>query len=115
MRRLGSAETLREPMILRLLNVACLTLVLATGIGALGAQEPSQTGRMEHEKPSVPSAQLTIRGLDGESVKLAAADLASLPHKTVPVYNAHTKTNESYAGVSLIDVLKKVGYPAEKT
>jgi hypothetical protein len=67
---------------------------------------------MDHGKPAVPSTQLTIRGLDGKSITLAPADLAALPHKTVSVYNEHTKANENYSGVSLSDLLKKVGTPS---
>lgn len=59
----------------------------------------------------MPSTQLTIRGLDGTSVTLTPETLAALPHKTVSVYNAHTKANETYSGVALTDLLKKVGTP----
>ncbi len=68
-------------------------------------------GHMDHAKPSVPSTQLTIRGLDGKAIALTPADLAALPHKTAAVYNEHTKANEKYSGVALIDLLKRVGTP----
>ncbi len=38
-------------------------------------------------------------------------DIAAMPHKSVSVYNAHTKANETYSGVPLADLLGKVGVP----
>ena len=91
---------------------ACLVLVLLSGISSSCAQQTDPRARMDHGKPAVPSTQLTIRGLDGKSITLAAADLAALPHKTVSVYNEHTKANETYSGVSLAELLKKVDTPS---
>jgi len=34
-----------------------------------------------------------------------------MPHKSVSVYNQHTKANETYSGVPLADLLGKVGVP----
>jgi hypothetical protein len=67
---------------------------------------------MDHGKPAVPSTQLTIHGLDGKSITLAPADLAALRHKTVSVYNEHTKANETYSGVALAELLKKIDTPS---
>ena len=69
------------------------------------------TQEMDHSKPSIPSAQLTIRSLDGKSITLSPDDLAALPHKTVSVFNSHSKKNESYSGVPLADLLNKAGVP----
>jgi hypothetical protein len=38
-------------------------------------------------------------------------DIAAMPHKSVSVYNQHTKANETYSGVPLADLLGKVGVP----
>jgi len=38
-----------------------------------------------------------------------AATLAPLPHQTLTVVNGHAKTNQTYSGVSLIDLLAKLG------
>jgi hypothetical protein len=67
--------------------------------------------QMEHSAPSVPSTQLTIRTYDGKTLTLSPTDLAALPHKSVAVFNAHSKTNETYSGVPLADLLSKVGVP----
>ena len=37
--------------------------------------------------------------------------LAALPHKTITLYNVHAKANQSYSGVSLFDLLSKLGAP----
>jgi hypothetical protein len=67
--------------------------------------------QMEHSAPSVPSARLTIHTYDGKSLTLSPDELAALPHKSVSVFNAHTKANETYSGVPLADLLSKVGVP----
>ena len=66
---------------------------------------------MDHSRPTVPSTQLTIRGLDGKSITITAENLAAMPHKTVSVYNEHTKANEKYSGVLLADLLAKANVP----
>jgi hypothetical protein len=64
-----------------------------------------------HSRPTVPSTQLRINGLDGKSITLSPEEFTALPHKTVSVFNAHSKTNEEYSGVALTDLLAKVGVP----
>jgi hypothetical protein len=64
---------------------------------------------MDHARPTLPSTQLTIRALDGKSMTFTPQDIASMPHKSVSVYNHHTKANEAYSGVPLADLLGKVG------
>jgi hypothetical protein len=87
------------------LAVPTLALVLCGGQSAAFAQQ------MEHSAPSVPSTQLTIRTYDGKTLTLSPTDLAALPHKSVAVFNAHSKANETYSGVPLADLLGKVGVP----
>jgi hypothetical protein len=64
-----------------------------------------------HAQPAIPSTQLKINGLDGKSITLSPLDFAALPHKTVSVFNAHSKVNEKYSGVPLTELLAKVGVP----
>jgi DMSO/TMAO reductase YedYZ molybdopterin-dependent catalytic subunit len=42
---------------------------------------------------------------------LTETDLQALPQKTVTFHNAHTKTDETYTGVPLTDLLAKYGAP----
>jgi hypothetical protein len=67
--------------------------------------------QMEHSAPSAPSTHLTIKTYDGKTLSLSPEELAALPHKSVSVFNAHSKTNETYSGVLLADLLSKVGVP----
>jgi hypothetical protein len=84
---------------------AYVLLALGGGVQALLAQQ------MEHGAPSAPSTVLNIKTYDGKSVTLSPDDLAALPHKSVAVFNAHSKTNETYSGVPLADLLAKAGVP----
>jgi hypothetical protein len=73
--------------------------------GALAAAQ-----QMEHSAPS-PSTHLTIKAYEGKTLTLSPEELAALPHKSVSVFNAHSKANETYSGVTLADLLSKVGVP----
>jgi hypothetical protein len=77
----------------------------------MGGPSPAFAQGMDHHQVSEPSTQLTLRGLDGKTVTLTPEEVAGLPHKTVSVFNSHTKTNETYSGVALADLLAKVGVP----
>jgi hypothetical protein len=86
--------------------VPLLALILCSRGPLLVAQQ------MEHSAPANPSTRLTIKTYEGKTLTLTPSDLAALPHKTVAVFNAHTKAQEQYAGVPLADLLAKVGVPA---
>jgi len=86
------------------LGIPVLALMLCCGPAVAAAQQ------MEHSTPS-PSTQLTIKTYEGKTLTLSPGELAALPHKSVSVYNAHSKANETYSGVPLADLLSKVGVP----
>jgi len=67
--------------------------------------------QMEHSAPSIPSTRLTVTTYDGKTLSFSPEELAALPHKTVAVFNEHSKTNENYSGVPLADLLGKAGVP----
>ncbi len=67
--------------------------------------------QMEHGGPSVPSTSLTLHAYEGKTLTLTPEELAALPHKSVTVFNAHSKAQETYSGVPLVDLLAKVGVP----
>jgi hypothetical protein len=69
-----------------------------------------QMSRMSAQVPAPPEP-LKITFAEKSSQWTPAA-LAALPHKTVTVHNEHTKTDETYSGVELIDLLKPLGVPA---
>ena len=78
--------------------------MLCSGAAVVAAQQ------MEHSAPS-PSTHLTIKTYEGKTLTLSPEELAALPHKSVSVFNAHSKANETYSGVPLADLLSKVGVP----
>jgi hypothetical protein len=85
--------------------------LIALVIFVCSGQPHAVAQQMERGGPSVPSTRLTIHTYEGKSLTLSPDELAALPHKTVAVFNAHTKANETYSGVPLVDLLAKVGVP----
>lgn len=73
-------------------------------------RDMGQSGDMHVHKSAPPAGPLVLT-FGGKSASWTAATLAALPHTTVSVYNEHTKANETYAGVPLIDLLVKLGVP----
>jgi hypothetical protein len=97
----------------RMRTKVCL-FVLLFGIGAAAVpaqtQAPAQEPNMEMGKPAPSTGPLRITFAD-KSAEWTVAMLATLPHKTITVYNEHAKTNQTYSGVELIDLLKPLGVP----
>jgi hypothetical protein len=81
--------------------------VLAMGLGVAKGQMEAH----EH-KPSVPSTSLTV-SVDGKPVSFTLAELQAMPQRTLKVFNAHTKMDESYSGVGVSDLLAKYGVTTE--
>jgi hypothetical protein len=75
-----------------------------------------QMGTMDqHEHPHAAASTSLTLTVDGKSTKLSVAELEAMPQKTVTVHNEHTKTDETYTGVLLGDLLAKYGFPVDKT
>jgi hypothetical protein len=88
------------------------SFVLFVLLYALMAWQPAAPAQeMGHHQAGSPSTQLTLHGIDGKSISLTPEELAALPHKAISVFNSHTKANEKYSGVALVDLLAKVGVP----
>jgi hypothetical protein len=92
----------------RRFHAGAVALLLLVG---MNRPSPIFAQGMDHHQASEPSTQLTLRGLDGKTVSLTPEEIAALPHKTVSVFNSHTKANENYSGVALADLLGKIGVP----
>jgi hypothetical protein len=84
--------------------------VLVAPSRIMRAQAAAGSMDMQHTA-SAPSTTLKVTGFDGKEMTYTVADLKAMPHKTVAVYNEHAKTNESYSGVALTDLLAKAGAP----
>jgi hypothetical protein len=92
-----------------LLFVPLFAFVATTPVGAHSQPQSMPMGQMgEMHKPAPAAGPLKIVYGD-KSSEWTAATLASLPHKTVRVHNEHTKADETYSGVQLIDLLTQLG------
>jgi len=72
-------------------------------------QQNLELGKPDASKPSQPGALKITLG--AKSAEWTVATLAGETHQTLNVYNEHVKANQSYSGVLLIDLLKKLGVP----
>jgi len=81
----------------------------------MGGIEQPDTSRIQQEEmhhATAPSGPLKIT-LGKKQAEWAAATFAALPHTSITVYNEHVKTNQTYSGVPLIDLLTPLGVPAK--
>ena len=105
--------------------LATMALLLELGAAASGLYGQSQaspagTGsqsdasRMQEEMhhATEPSGPLKITFGD-KTVEWTSPSLGALPHTTITVYNEHAKTNQTYSGVALTDLLTPMGVPAK--
>jgi len=79
-----------------------------------GDHGPPDAARVQQELATAKAAQTAgaLKIIVGKnSAEWTAATLAPLEHKTLNVYNEHVKANQTYAGVPLIELLKKLGVP----
>lgn len=76
--------------------------------------EPPQpdTSRIQEEMhhATEPAGPLKITFGD-KAEEWTPTTLAPLPHVTITVYNEHEKTNQTFTGVPLIDLLARLGVP----
>jgi hypothetical protein len=92
-----------------LLFVPLFAFAAATPICAHSQSQSMPMGQMgEMHKPAPAAGPLQVTFGD-KSATWNAATLASLPHKTITVHNEHTKADETYSGVQLIDLLTPLG------
>jgi len=83
----------------------------ALSLGTVAAQPESQDA-MPVAQVKAPSEPLKITFGD-KSATWTMAQLAALPHVSVTVHNEHTKADETYSGVKLIDLLTPLGVHAQ--
>jgi len=92
-----------------LLPAAAFSALLSIQTWAQSQTQSAPMGQVgEMHKPMVPAGPLKIAYGD-KSSEWTPATLAALPHKTVTVHNEHTKADETYSGVELIDLLTPLG------
>jgi hypothetical protein len=105
---------LRSHLLLSLLVPA---LAVALAPTRLMAQMPTAQAHPEampamemHHPPTGPVGPLVV-SLAGKQESWTAATLAPMPHVTIALYNAHTKTTQNFTGVPLITLLARLGFP----
>lgn len=91
-------------------------ILLAVSIPVVVAQgQQMPMGEMpesaSHSRKPAPAAGPLVITYGDQSASWTVATLGALPHTRVSVYNEHTKANETYGGVPLIDLLVKLGVP----
>lgn len=89
-----------------------LLLIATVGIALVqGGFGPTVFAQEKQHTPSAPSDHLTIRTYDEKTLTLGRNDLSTFSHKSITVFNMHSKANETYAGVPLSELLSKLGVP----
>lgn len=61
----------------------------------------------------VPLASPLTLTFGPRSVSFTPAQFAALPHSTLTFYNGHTKADEVYSGVPLVDLLARIDVPTD--
>jgi len=89
-------------------------LVVFISLVVLGTATPIARTQIAHEHTKAPASTELKLTIDGKSTTVTVADLAAMQQKTVTVHNEHTKTEETYAGVALDDLLAKYGFAVEQ-
>jgi len=71
----------------------------------------SRPVRGQTTAPTAPAAELRVGGAVSTPLTLTAADLKSMPRKSLAVVNPHSQKKETYEGVPLEEILRKAGVP----
>jgi hypothetical protein len=94
-----------------LVSIVSFALFLIPASGQAGQSQAGQGA--EHGSMSMPAAKLAAGPLKitfgDKSAEWTPEKLAALPQKTITVHNEHTKADETYSGVALIDLLTPLG------
>ena len=112
MRKQSATSVRRMRIISAAVALVCLTLSLLFQASPAMAQT-SPAGEAEHAAKEDPGAlpTITLTGPKGEQATVNAADIATLPRRNITVYNKHSGVSESYGGVLLSEVLKRLNAP----
>jgi hypothetical protein len=97
---------------MRSASLALACLFASAPVFAQTAAQTAQQPAMAHaHEAATPSTSLTVTGPTGKVLKVSPEDLKALPHKSVEVFNEHSKAKETYTGVPLAELLKQVDAP----
>lgn len=76
-----------------------------------GDRPTVDTSRVQQEMAAKAAAGTLKITFGKKSAEWTPATLAAMPHKTLTVFNEHSKVNQTYTGVELIELLKPLGVP----
>jgi len=96
----------------------CLVAIVAQGqVGPNGMPlrppPPPDTTHMQQQADQAREAALMPLKISygKKSAEWTAPKLAELPHESITVHNDHTKTDQTFSGVPLIELLAQLGVP----
>ncbi len=91
-----------------------MTMGPDTGMNPCKGMDASKKMEMGEGKDTIkkPAAGPFKIVFGDKSAEWTPATLAALPHKTLTVCNVHVKANQTYMGVSLMELLARLGVPA---
>jgi hypothetical protein len=90
-----------------------LVVVLYAPGELFGQQAPATPGAATSSAPLKDELRISARAYH-EDLLLKGADLKAMPRTTITVHNEHSKTDETYVGVRVADVLTKMRAPLGK-
>jgi len=93
----------------------CLGTMSAVGVHAQTAPKAEMGAMAGHDHATAPPSTSLTLTVDGKATMLSVAELQAMPQKTVTVHNEHSKTDETYSGVLLGELLARYGFPVDKT
>jgi hypothetical protein len=94
---------------MKLTRVAALVLAFAPFLASAQTPTKPDSGEAMPMKPPVPPSKSVNVSFQGKTIVVTVEDLLKLPQVTLHVHNEHRKTDESYTGPLLADVLGLVG------
>lgn len=89
---------------------ALIILVLWSASAPAQAQAPQSAARASAQ-PTLDSVRLVVTGDVETRLSLSLTDLGGFPRKILQVTNEHDGKEETYQGVPLEEILKRVGVP----
>lgn len=96
---------------MKILIVSLLAAGLPLAASAQMVELPPdmKSSEMHHKNaPAKPSTALTVTGLDGKTTTYSADDIKNMTHMTVTVHNIHSNADETYSGVAVSELVKRV-------
>jgi hypothetical protein len=95
-----------------LLFVLTATVLVSFNLAAQSSAASAPKAGTDLKASSAASKDtLTLTAAGHDPVTLSLSDLKALPHISVTVHNPHSNADETYSGIRLADLLKKVGAP----